>query len=52
MTRWLILTLALGCLALGAWALFTTRGDAGPEIDAESRAALEQVLQDTGEDAP
>ena len=52
MTRWLIVTFALGGLGLGAWALLTARGGVPDEIDAESRAALEQVLRDTGEESP
>ncbi len=52
MTRWLILTFALGGLGLGAWALLTTRGATHTEIDASSEAALEQVLRETAEESP
>jgi hypothetical protein len=52
MTRWLMLTFALGGLGLGAWALLSARGTTRSEIDASSEAALEQVLRDAGEESP
>ena len=47
MTRWLAILLGLGATALAIWAL-ASRRPAPPldDIDAASRAQLEQVLRD------
>jgi hypothetical protein len=52
-TRWLALSLGLGAAALAVWALATRRA-APPldDIDAASRARLEQVLRDAEADRP
>jgi hypothetical protein len=48
--RWLILSLGLAMAAGAAWALVWPRGEKGSppldDIDAVSRARLEQVLRD------
>ena len=47
MTRWLALLLGFGAAALAIWALATRRPAPPPldDIDAASRAQLEQVLR-------
>jgi hypothetical protein len=46
-TRWLALLLGLGAAALAIWALASRRAGPPPldDIDAASRAQLEQVLR-------
>ncbi len=46
MSRWLILSLGLGLVGLGAWALLTTPVPSAENIDDASRDQLERVLRE------